>query len=322
MRIAVIGGTEFIGRRIVEQLVDRGDDVTVLHRGLTEPRDWVGCEHVHVDRRDIATVVDAITACRPEAVVDTFALTTDDVEQLVPRLPDVPRVVLSSQDVYRAYELILADDEGEPVPIDEAAPLRRGREPYRGRGWEPPDYDKIYVEDAYLAHGGVVLRLPQTYGEYDGQRREEPLLRRVRAGRDEIPVGAANLLWSRGYVGEIARAVLAVLDRPSLKGEVFNLAEPTCRSHLGWARTVLAAAESTTQLVRVPDEMLPGDLRMFGTRRQHVLISSEKAFEVLGWRHADVDRCVTASVRWHMAHPPEVQEDDFTADDNALRSRI
>ena len=51
MRVVILGGTEFIGRRITEDMVARGDDVTVVHRGTTEPQDWVDCRHLHADRR-------------------------------------------------------------------------------------------------------------------------------------------------------------------------------------------------------------------------------------------------------------------------------
>jgi nucleoside-diphosphate-sugar epimerase len=56
MRVAILGGTQFIGRRITEDLVARGDDVTVVHRGTTEPPDWVDCRHLHADRKDFAAV--------------------------------------------------------------------------------------------------------------------------------------------------------------------------------------------------------------------------------------------------------------------------
>ncbi|MBV9450138.1 MAG: hypothetical protein JO345_30040 [Streptosporangiaceae bacterium] len=37
-------------------------------------------------------------------------------------------------DAYRAYELLLADEGGQPVPITEDADVRHGRYPLRGRG--------------------------------------------------------------------------------------------------------------------------------------------------------------------------------------------
>jgi hypothetical protein len=78
---------------------------------------------------------------------------------VLPHLPEVPVILLSSMDVYRAYELLLADEGGQPVPITEDADVRRGRYPLGGRIEGRDDYDKLDVEPAYLARGGTVLRL-------------------------------------------------------------------------------------------------------------------------------------------------------------------
>jgi hypothetical protein len=58
-------------------------------------------------------------------------------------------------------------------------------------------------------------------------------LRRVRAGRDRIPVGS---------------------------GEVFNLGDEPSYSVGLWARMILDAAGSSAELVRVPDQRLPAAL--------------------------------------------------------------
>ncbi len=134
MRVAVIGGTQFIGRRVVEHLVERGDEVLVAHRGQTEPADLVPCAHLHVDRSDFATAAGEVSAFQPDAVVDTMALTRDDVTAVLPHLPDVPVVVLSSMDVYRIFGALLDDDRTPmAVPVDEDGPLRVGRYPYVAR---------------------------------------------------------------------------------------------------------------------------------------------------------------------------------------------
>ena len=35
MKVLILGGTRFVGRHVAEQLVDRGCQVTILHRGVT-----------------------------------------------------------------------------------------------------------------------------------------------------------------------------------------------------------------------------------------------------------------------------------------------
>jgi NAD(P)-dependent dehydrogenase (short-subunit alcohol dehydrogenase family) len=93
MRVVILGGTEFIGRRITEDLVTRGDDVTVVHRGTTEPRDWVDCRHLHADRRDFEGVSAQVRALRPDAVIDTCAGSAADAAAVLPHLPDARLVV-------------------------------------------------------------------------------------------------------------------------------------------------------------------------------------------------------------------------------------
>jgi 2'-hydroxyisoflavone reductase len=50
MKLLVIGGTRFVGRAAVEAAVGRGHEVTVFHRGDSEPADLPEVEHVHGDR--------------------------------------------------------------------------------------------------------------------------------------------------------------------------------------------------------------------------------------------------------------------------------
>jgi len=320
-RILVLGGTHFIGRRIVEQLHRRGDQVVVVHRGHTEPDGLPPVQHLHVPRAELASVRAEIRAFDPTAVVDTMALSAAGVDAVLPVLPDVPLVVLSSADVYQAYDIFRfgADRDAEiGVPITEASPVRTERYPYRGPDNLDSDYEKLDVEPRYLDRGAAVLRLGFVYGERDPQRREEFVLRRVRAGRARIPFGSGGLLLSRLYVDDAASATLAALDTPAAAGEVFNIVEAASVSIQGWAQQILHAAGSAAQLVRVPGALLPGDLGLTDVTTQHLLISSAKAQRRLGWTPSDPSTTVPRSVGWHLAHPPTGEEPGFDADDAAL----
>ncbi|MPZ64864.1 MAG: hypothetical protein GEU83_04895 [Pseudonocardiaceae bacterium] len=108
MRVLVIGGTLFLDRRVVERLHERGDEVLLAHRSRSEPSGWVPMGHLRTDRRDLAQHQQEIREFAPEAVVDTCAMTAADVDAVLPVLPEVPTVVLSSQDVYQAHAALLA----------------------------------------------------------------------------------------------------------------------------------------------------------------------------------------------------------------------
>jgi nucleoside-diphosphate-sugar epimerase len=320
MKVLVIGGTVFIGRAVVSELVEAGHDVCVVHRGEHEPDDFPAVQHIHVDRSNLASKRAEVEAFGPEAVWDNFAMFRSHARGTLDALgTDRRYVVTSSMDVYRAYGGLHAGKATDAVPVDETSPVRPERYPYRGQFPGMDDYDKLDVEETYLETGATILRLPMVYGPYDGQRREEFVLRRVRAGRTKIPVGSGAWLGTKGFVGDIARGVRLTIES-GLRGEIFNLGETRTHPAGLWAQMILDAAGSKAELVRVPDDKLPEDLGLTGAMAQHLLVDSSKARRALGWSDTDPDEALRTSVAWHLAHPPAESGDDFSADDAALAS--
>ena len=322
MRVMVLGGTRFIGAAIVEELHAGGHELLVVHRGEHEPADLPEVDHLHADRQDLPHLRGPVEEFGPEAVVDNCAYSTADAETALAAVDDDVRLlVVSSMDVYRAFGAVLAGTETDPLPLDETSPVRPERYPYRGqtlRSTDADTYEKLDVEAAYLAREATVCRLPMVYGERDHQRREEPLLRRLRAGRDRIPAGAGTWLWTRGYVRDVAAGVRLALESDATVAEVLNLGEARSWSMGLWARHVLEAAGSEAELVRVADVLLPEDLKLLGTVPQHLLVDSSKVCDLLGWTETDPHEALARSVAWHLAHPPEDPDADLAADDRAL----
>jgi nucleoside-diphosphate-sugar epimerase len=320
VRVIVLGGTRFIGRATVEELAAADHELLIVHRGELEPDDLPRAPHLHCERAELAAHRSELKAFGADAVIDFFALSRGDAEGALEAIPNANRrIVISSMDVYRAFGSVLADRETDPVPITEESPVRSDRYPYRGRLAGRDDYDKLDVEDVYLPRGALSVRLPMVYGERDYQRREEFILRRVRAGRRQIPFGTGSWLTCRGYVRDIARALRLALDKPSVTG-VLNLCEDKSYSMRLWARMILEAAGSDAELVRVPDDTLPEDLQETGNLAQHVAASAQKARQVLGWTTSDPVRSLFTSVRWHLDHPPANASQDFSADDRSLEA--
>jgi len=316
-----LGGTRFIGRAIVEELVAAGHDLLIVHRGNLEPDDLVPVQHLHAERKELAAHRDELAAFKPDAAIDCRALTRADAQIAIDALPAGLRlVVISSLDVYRAFGAVNEERETDPIPLDEESPVRLNRYPYRGKMPGMDDYDKLDVEDVYLPHDATSVRLPMVYGEHDYQLREEYILRRVRAGRSRIPFGAGMWLACRTYVKDMARGVRLVLTTPETAGHVLNLCDDRTYSMRMWSRMILDAAGTDAELVRVADELLPEDLKATGTMTQHIAASARKARSMLGWTTSDPEESLRATVRWHLANPPSNPDLDFSADDRAVAS--
>ena len=319
MRIVVLGGTRFIGRVAVEELAAAGHKLLLVHRGTTEPEGLPEAQHLHTDRDHLTAHNKELAAFEPDAFLDCRALTRTDAETALAALPpDIRLVVISSMDVYRAFGAVNEGRETDPVPIDEQSPVRSNRYPYRSLVPDRHDYDKLDVEDVYLPRGATSLRLPMVYGENDYQRREEFILRRVRAKRVRIPFGAGTWLACRGYVRDLARGIRLTLESDAAVGEPMNLCEEKTYSMRLWAEMILAAAGAKAELVRVADAVLPTDLEETASIAQHILASPAKARALLGWSPSTATATLAASVRWHLANPPDSTDLDFSADDRAL----
>lgn len=315
MRIALLGGTRFIGAAIAEELIAHGHGVTVVHRGETERDDLPDVPHVHLDRHDVDALRGSLVDTGAEVLIDTCAYTREDALSAVAALPDGARhVVLSSQDVYRQFHRLRADlPPSDPLPLDETSPTRTGSERYLFRDEDVPsgvgassmdDYENLDVEEVVLRDGATVMRLPMVYGERDPMRREEFILRHVRAGRERIEIGAGTLLWTKAWVRDVARAVRLAAETDAGDGEALNIGERRTPPVAGWARAILDAAGSDAELVVVPDDGLDADIRFTGARNQHMLVDSSRARRVLGWDDTDPSEALRASVTWHLAHPP------------------
>jgi nucleoside-diphosphate-sugar epimerase len=317
MRIIVAGGTRFVGRAITEALVAAGHDVLVAHRGTTEPADLPRAEHVHAERRAWPDHKASFAAFGADAAVDVSGQNGDGARAVLAALPPGIRLIaLSSVDVYRAYESLRNGAQTDPVPLTEESALRVTRY-VNGPPWE-----NLELEEAYLAVGATILRLGVVYGEHDYQRRFEPVLRRIRAGRRELPIGSGGFLWSRVYCGQVAQAVLAALAGDQTVGECLNIVEAQTAPMRLFYEQVIQAAGVPLDLVRVPDQLLPADLETTGALSQHLLASPAKAGELLGWRATADGEVLRRAVRWHLDHPPTDPDADFSADEAALANRV
>jgi nucleoside-diphosphate-sugar epimerase len=246
MRVVVIGGTTFIGPRVVERLRDH--EVTLFHRGATcgDP------SHIHDDRANIAK-----HALRAEVVIDMIAMSQGDAETLVeshiaPRL-----VVLSSGDVYRQYDLLrrVAHGRSDPLPLREDAPLRDTSFPYGG------DYEKILVERVVMREpGATVLRLGAVYGPGDPQDRFAPWRKNVVRLKEDY----ARWRWTRAYVDNVADAIVLAATNERAAGRIYNVGEPDAPAEREWVEQFARARGRHVRVELTPEE--PGGMPSYDWR--------------------------------------------------------
>jgi nucleoside-diphosphate-sugar epimerase len=264
MRILLLGGTGFIGSRVVEPLLRAGHEVAVVHRGQHPVPS--GSVSLLADRRESGSLTVALGTFNPEALIDLIAYTVADVDQVLPALPgQLHRLTLiSSGDVYAAYGAFLGQEPPAPSagPAPESGALRRGRYPYRNQAPFPDDvlhdYDKILVEERYRDRSPVpvtTLRLPMVYGPGDPHYRVAAEITRLRnAPRGVLELHPDEAAWrcTRGYADDVAAAIALATTHSKALGRTYNVGEPDALTTREWLAAIARAIESPTIIRESP----------------------------------------------------------------------
>ncbi len=253
MNIFIIGGTGFLGRHVTRLLNEQGHRLTLFHR---HPSDLFAATitQFHGHRESLDDLKRAFDATQPDLIVDTCAMLERYISVLDQAVHGTKTrlVLLSSIDVYKAYEVIakLSDTTIQPLPLTETSSLRDMFFPYRGKLETDyaHDYDKILVEKAAFSSEHfetTVVRLGMVYGEHDPNRRFGETVRKMKENAASIflPKSLAGWRGSKIYVGNAAHGIAMISERKDMIGETFNLAEEHPLTEKEWTEAIARLME-------------------------------------------------------------------------------
>lgn len=341
MRILIIGGTAFSGPHVARLLQEAGHAVTVFHRGQHEASLPPQVNHIHGDQAQLGQFKPELAELSPEVVLHMVAGCAQDAWTMSATFKGIARrvVVISSLDVYRAYNRLLRIEPGppDPIPLSEEAPLREMLYPFRGceacdlsdpeaRRWGD-DYDKILVEKLAQSEPelpATILRLPEVYGPYDPQLRLFPYLKRMDDGRPAILLSQehARWRWPRSYVENVAQAIALAVTDERAAGKVYNLAEPECLAEAEWIERIGQVANWQGKVVTLPADSLPSHLRQDLAWEHELVVDSSRIRQELGYaEQVSQEEGLRRTIAWQRANAPETfdpQLFDYPAEDRAM----
>jgi nucleoside-diphosphate-sugar epimerase len=222
----------------------------------------------------------------------------------------------------------------QELPLTEDSDLRTSRNVYspqalkQMRGvytWVDDEYDKIPVEEAILADSklpGTVLRLPMIYGPGDPLHRFYQILKRIDDGRKQILFADDVAAWRtpRGYVEDVAAAIVLAVISPQAGGRIYNVCEEESFGELEWARKIAAAANWQGEFLVLPHDQAPGHLHASGNAGQHWVATSARIRTELGFQEIlPRDQSIRRTIAWERANPAPIDlEEAYKAEDDAL----
>jgi nucleoside-diphosphate-sugar epimerase len=322
MHCLVIGGTLFIGRLLVQELLKRGYQVSVMHR---KPKHDLGRKvgNLTADRNDPAALKAAIDGKHFDVVFDNVydwerGTTAAQVEATVKAFPNklVRYVFMSSVAAYgdglnhHESDALAPDDHPDPYVRNKAMSERMLFRMHHRSGLPV-----------------VTLRPPFIYGPGNPFYREAYFWDRIRAGRPIILPGDGRRLMQFAYVKDLVAAAVKCIEEPGAVGQAFNIANSRPISQAEAVEAFAAAAgKKTPPLVRVPRERLlqmgghPMGPKMYFAQYYDmppITQITNKAQRILKLKATDFGEGLKETYRWYLRNNP-FPKPDYSFEDEVL----
>jgi nucleoside-diphosphate-sugar epimerase len=251
MRILLIGGTLFIGKRLVKRLLEEGHEITLLHR---KPEHPFGAEvrSVVADRNDAAAVASALAGQRYDAVYDIVydwerGTTGPQVEATAKAIPgDLSRYIFISS--VAAYGAGLNHVEEDSLATDTDL-----NDYVRNKSMSERALFRMHRESNFPV---VTMRPPFVYGPENPFYREAFFWDRIRRDRAIIVPGDGKRLMQFVYVDDLVTACCSALENPAGVGMAFNIAHEQPVTQIELVKQLARAAGKEPTIVQVPREII------------------------------------------------------------------
>jgi nucleoside-diphosphate-sugar epimerase len=323
MNCLVIGGTGYIGRVLVAELLNQEDSVTVLHRRAAH---------------DLGRRVKNISADRNNGQAIKAALASTKFDVVFDNVYDRERGTTAGH--IEATARVCGDNLRRYIFMSSVAAYGDGLNHHEGDALAADDAPELYVRNKAMSERAlfrlrqriglpvVTLRPPFVYGpgKNNPYYREAFFWDRMRAGRPIILPGDGRRLMQFVYVKDLVRAALKAMVEPASVGHAFNIANARPVSQAEAVEAFAKTANKPANFVRMPREYIVraggrpmGPKLYFGMYFDLPPITqiTAKAQRVLKFKPTDFLAGLKETYRWYMRHN-EFPEPDYAFEDALL----
>ena len=304
MKVLVIGGTGPTGPHLVNGLLGRGHEVSILHTGNHEV-DTIPetVEHIHTNPFRIGEVEAALGGRMFDLVYAMYGRLRDLAPFFVGRCGRF--LAVGGVPAYKGFAL---PQHNRPVGM--LLPIREDAE----RAVKD-DNEKVArivaTEDVLFQHhpDGTLFRYPLIYGPGQINPREWLIVRRILDGRRRIIVADGGLtLRSAGYGENVAHGLVLAADQPDVAaGKAYNVGDDLMLTAHQTIEVIAEALDADVEIVNLPAELAtPARPFLSAETTLHKFVGVDAIRHDLGYR--DVVHPVEAlarTARYLAANPVE-----------------
>ena len=317
MRALVLGGSRFVGPRLVQELLRHGHEVAVFNRGKTPAEFPREVRRLYGDRQDREQVAAALQGQDFDVVYDVSGLAPAETEITVELLNGRAGhyVYVSTSAVYeRRWSAPVTED----FPHNQVEGLAYGR----NKAATEQLLFKAHREQGFPAS---VVRPWMVFGPGNSiPAREQLPFFRVQLGRPVFLPFNGYVHIQYGHVHDLARALVMMAGNSRCHGEAYNITGADLVTLNGYLHMIASLMGRSVEVVYLD---YAAALEAFGDNRdllpfpwQYSRIASiDKAREHFGFWPAYTSRlCTEDSLRWYLSELAGTMQYDFSREDALL----
>lgn len=321
-RVLVIGGTLFIGRALVSELVKAGHEVTILHRKQ---------EH------DLGKKVVSVLADRNDVESMRRILAQGNFDVVFDNVYDWERGTTAAQ--VEGCARACSSRLHRYIFMSSVSAYGDGLNHHEGDALAPDDHPDPYVRNKAMSERAlfrlhqrsglpvVTIRPPFVYGPGNPFYREAFFWDRMRDNRPIVLPGDGRRLMQFVYIKDLVGACLKAMEEPNAIGHAFNVANSRAITQADAVTALGDAAGKKFTVVRVPRERIyqlgghaAGTTNLyFGYYFDLPPITQivNKAQRVLGFKAIDFTAGLKETYRWYLRHHTR-RDSDYSFEDRLI----
>lgn len=303
MTVLVIGGTGFIGRHTVTELLQHDYMVSMMARGRkADPfADHGEVSFYQADRNDRDLLESVRDETEPEIVIDLCSFYPEQVEIATEVFANADAYVfVSSASVYDTDQLRLPSREGDP--LHEYTSAHAGDDSMASYGPRKAECDRICFQAAEEGVNAMVVRPVCVYGPHDHTERHDYWFHRVNTYKRILVPGDGDSTFHRVYVEDLARAFRIVAERGEA-GEACNAAE----RQTAWLGLTIELAAQTLDTTVETVHTSARELAQVGLSPMDFPlylpvpgVSSSEKLAMLGWSSTPLEETFARTIEEHV----------------------
>lgn len=248
MKTLILGGSTFVGRRMVNLLVDEGHDVSVLNRGKTASNLPEGVGRIVGDRTSTESMQAALGGTQWDAVIDVsgfvMAAGGGQFEELIAMLD-------GNVGAYVFVSSIMAYEPSGIMPWTEDAP--RTSDPITTYGGFKAHAERAILDlHAKTGFPGSVARPAAIYGPDNNiHDMETAMFLRLRRGLPILMPHEGFVTTSYGHVDDLCLNLREMAEIPAVAGEVLNITGEGASAR-AWTELLAGIVGAEPDIVEIP----------------------------------------------------------------------